>query len=195
MGTRGLCGFVVDGDVKSSYNHYDSYPSGLGAKIVEQIGYLTKNFSEDELKEKVRDMFFVDDDSTPVTEDYIEKYKEYYDGNVGGSTEVTWPQLLRDTQGDLVKNIEAGVMLDTNDFARDSLFCEWGYLVNLDTKMLEVYRGFQKTSHADGRFADPDYTPDEEFRYYPIRLVEEFPFNDIPNMKEWEESLYEEEDE
>lgn len=31
MSTRGLIGFVADGELKGSYVHYDMYPSGVGA--------------------------------------------------------------------------------------------------------------------------------------------------------------------
>lgn len=37
MGTRGLLGLIVQGKRHAAYNHWDSYPSGLGAKIVEFI--------------------------------------------------------------------------------------------------------------------------------------------------------------
>ncbi len=37
MGTRGLYGFRKDGVNKLTYNHYDSYPSGLGKHILEVI--------------------------------------------------------------------------------------------------------------------------------------------------------------
>lgn len=190
MGTRGLCGFVVDGEVRSSYNHFDSYPSGLGAELVEQIGFLTKESTVDELKEKVRNIFFVDDEDEEVTPEYIEKYKKYYDASVGDTSgPLTWYQLLRNTQGDLIANIDSGIMINNNAFANDSLFCEWGYLVNLDTKMFEVYRGFQKKVHMDGRFADADYEPDDQYGgpYYPIALVAEFPFDDLPDINGWDE--------
>ena len=41
MGTRGAWGFLVDGDdSRITYNHFDSYPSGLGANLVKAIGKL-----------------------------------------------------------------------------------------------------------------------------------------------------------
>ena len=33
---------------------------------------------------------------------------------------------------------------DSTSFARDSLFCEWGWVVNLDNMSLEVYEGYNK---------------------------------------------------
>lgn len=36
MGTRGLLGYIrKDGTRKGCYNHYDSYPSGLGKAIAD----------------------------------------------------------------------------------------------------------------------------------------------------------------
>ena len=37
MGTRGLLGFIIAGRRRASYNHFDSYPSGLGAQIAKFI--------------------------------------------------------------------------------------------------------------------------------------------------------------
>lgn len=31
-------------------------------------------------------------------------------------------------------------MIDNVSFLQDSLFCEWGYVINLDTNVLEIYR-------------------------------------------------------
>ena len=35
MGTRGIVGFVSGGQEKLTYNHSDSYPSGLGVAVLE----------------------------------------------------------------------------------------------------------------------------------------------------------------
>lgn len=43
-------------------------------------------------------------------------------------------------------------MIDSSHFLLDSLYCEWGYILNLDTKMLEVWRGWQTTSDPDNRY-------------------------------------------
>lgn len=34
MGTRGFVGFVIDGQEKIGYNHFDSYPDGLGVDVL-----------------------------------------------------------------------------------------------------------------------------------------------------------------
>jgi hypothetical protein len=37
MGTRGLIGFIIKGVKKGAYNHWDSYPEGLGNAVVDFI--------------------------------------------------------------------------------------------------------------------------------------------------------------
>jgi hypothetical protein len=47
MGTRGAFGVFSDGTLKMTYNHYDSYPSGLGVQLAEQIADMaTRNSQE-----------------------------------------------------------------------------------------------------------------------------------------------------
>jgi len=41
MGTRGLVGLIIAGKRHAIYNHYDSYPSGLGNDIIKFILSLT----------------------------------------------------------------------------------------------------------------------------------------------------------
>jgi hypothetical protein len=41
MGTRGLLGFIIKGVRKGTYNHYDSYPIGLGLNIMKWIQSLS----------------------------------------------------------------------------------------------------------------------------------------------------------
>jgi hypothetical protein len=70
-------------------------------------------------------------------------------------------------------------MSDGIDFIKDSLFCEWGYVINLDDEVLEVYRGFQTEPHKN-RYTDYVYESGGE-TYYPCKLIKFLPLNDIPN--------------
>lgn len=74
-----------------------------------------------------------------------------------------------------------------NSFLDDSLFCEFAYIINLDTNMLEVYRGFNRNSNANGRYASHSvpgrqhipYDKENYADYYGVVLVQEIPLNDI----------------
>lgn len=177
MGTRGLFGFVVDGEVKVTYNHADSYPSGLGSDVLDWL----KRADLDDAAARARQLELVTD-AVPPTPAQVERLRQFHDPRVSTGSTTEWYSLLRHTQGDPAAVLAAGVMLDGVAFAADSLFCEWAYVVDFDRQKLEVYRGFQTAPHADGRFASD--TPDRR-GYYPIRLVAEFSFDDLPPDEEF----------
>jgi hypothetical protein len=194
MGTRGLTGFRYQGIDKVSYQQFDSYPSGVGNQILAFLhAELKLPGAIEALRQKVAAIRLVDQDATPTQEDF-KRLKEFYDGTVGGRTTATgidmslnWYQLLRKAQGDPAAHLRAGTMIDRVDFAKDSLFCEWGWIINLDDLTLEVYGGFRTAPHRLGRFAKaftpnpafiPKYSGDKE--YWPIALLVAIPFNRLP---------------
>ena len=166
MGTRGFITFINGGVEKTMYNHWDSYPTGLGAKVVEAI------LSEHVTPEAVANLVMVSD-RTPPTEAEIDQLREFADTSVSTGDLHEWYVLLRETQGDIVATLKAGYAEDASDFPLDSLFAEWGYVVDLDTMTLEVYRGFQKAPHTAGRFADREVTDEyaREHGYYPCAMI------------------------
>jgi hypothetical protein len=172
MGTRGIFGVRFNDVDKLTYNHFDSYPGGLGQATVDNI----KRFeSIDEMKQLAKKLRMVSEDQKP-TPLQIRALQKFADLNVSGKSLNNWYCLLRQTQGDLHTMLKCGYAINNKEFIKDSLFCEWGYIVNLDTEMLEVYRGFQEKDHDKGRYADHK-TRDG---YYPCALVAEFPLNDLP---------------
>jgi len=58
-----------------------------------------------------------------------------------------YPELSRDTGGDILKLImfkNKTKLKNSLNFAADSLFCEWAYVIDLDKNTYEVYKGFNK---------------------------------------------------
>jgi len=76
-------------------------------------------------------------------------------------------------------------MIDSKDFPKASLFCEYAYIVNFDTGKLECYRGFQTFRHKRGRYASADGIVPYEGAdpYYGCKLVKTFNLVKIP--KTW----------
>ena len=128
----------------------------------------------------------VDSDSKP-TEEQKKKLSRFANFNVGSQSDDDWYVILRETQGDILAALDAGFIEDASDFARDSLFCEWGYLANLDTNRLEVYKGFNK-EEAVGRFSSVTGSGG----YQPITLIAEISFDDLDRFSEIIEELLEE---
>jgi len=81
MGTRGFLGFVVDGDEKIGYSHYDSYPSGLG---IDTLTWLREAVSDmDGLCTQAAALRVVSDDVAPTDED-VERLRPFLDAGIGG---------------------------------------------------------------------------------------------------------------
>lgn len=175
MGTSGFTGFVVDGTEKIAYQQFDSYPSGVGAEV---LAFL-KTYPE--LLAKARDLKVVSDNDTPSEAD-IEALRPWTDLGVSNQSTDDWYCLTRKTHGDPAAILQCGYLLDAHDFPQDSLFCKWGYLVNLDTMTFEVYKGFQKQPHSKGRFAQRKSQTDG---YYPVAPIVSYPLASLPDEEQF----------
>lgn len=87
-------------------------------------------------------------------------------------------------------------MVDANGFIKDSLFCEYGYVINLDKNVLEFWVGFQHKPQEGNRYGTESIYDDKE--YYPCKLLLELPFGELLDyeaedvVKLMEEALMEE---
>lgn len=180
MGTRGSVGFIHKGKVIATYNHFDSYPDGLGMNVVEQVKLICQEDELDRLRKNVEKLKLVDSNKDTPTEKDIERYTQLglYNGSVGKGKTTDWYCLLRGAQGagciDLIREGFLGHLIDDSAFLKDSLFCEYGYLINLDDRTLDFYVGFQKTAQPGNIFGE-----ESSDGYYPCRLLKKFEFSDI----------------
>ena len=194
MGTRGLWGFHNQGKDKLTYNHFDSYPTGLGEIVRKFIISHTLN----ELKKIATNIELVDGKSEP-TDKQIKECEKWTDLSVSDKSTNDWYCLLRNAQSNPEAYKKLRYMIDSKDFVQDSLFCEYAYIINLDTKKLEIYLGFQKTPQNNR------YKPtieeckkiEEEAKtsgcgtpYYNCKLLMEIPFSEIKKFSMEELSEY-----
>ncbi len=188
MGTRGAFGFYRGGVDKITYNHFDSYPAGLGEKIVR----FCQETSIEEMNEIFNRIEVVDFHSSKPTPEQIEECRPYLDLRVSHQSEEDWYCLLREAQGglDVWKN-GLRYMIDDADFLKDSLFCEWAYVINLDWDALEIYRGFQK-SPTNNRYSARRYSIKEVITettetdvYYSCKLIVAHPLGAISEWKNY----------
>jgi hypothetical protein len=174
MGTRGLTGVVLDGEIKvMQYGQWDHYLKGQGKTVIDFIGKMNvKKFAE-----AVRECRFVSeavikktwtdcgaDDSGMVTMDISEKHRNLYPafsrdtcaGILGLIYDGKEKRSVRTEKGEwknkTLKHKPVRELDDQRSFASDSLFCEWAYVVDMDKQMLEIYQGFNYDK-PKGRFA------------------------------------------
>lgn len=195
MGTRGFYGFVKGTEVKGAYNHFDSYPDGLGVDVVDYI----KTKSVDELTDLYNRLKMIKRGDVPTPE-IIEKYRHFADTRVSTGQLTEWYVLLRNAQGDFTaydKGLEH--MEDGSNFPEDSLFCEWGYLINLNTNKLEILKGFntdRDLEHPLFKVSDEEWAErlrekeDGEYfnKYVGSSLLTSFDLDKIPTN--WVEIVY-----
>jgi len=186
VSTRGAYGFRVDGVDKIAYNHCDSYPRCLGDDVGASIVAWRNQGTPDTLRDRVRAIRLVSEKDRPTDAD-VERCKPYTDLGVSKRSTDDWYCLLRGAQGDLDAALKCGIIVDSAEFLKDSTFCEYAYIVNLDELTFEVYRGFQKNPHARGRYGSD--VPHE--RCYPVALVKSFPLANVP--ADWTEQCFPEE--
>ena len=175
MGTRGLVGIKIGRTKKYTYNHFDSYPSGLGKEVVEFCHSITKADAWEAFKEKAKAVKMVKQADIPSGAN-MAAYLKYHNGNVSSGEITEWYSLLREVQGvNTLIEIASGNLkhlIDNKEFIKESLFCEYAYVINLTTMKLEMYEGFQKKGKGYGS----------------CKKVAEFPLTDIP--EDWETKAF-----
>jgi hypothetical protein len=181
MGTRGLSGFVADGKWFSMYNHFDSYPSGLGNDV---LNFCKTVKDWDAVKVRVLKVKLVDNKYKP-SKQLIAKYSKFANLSVDRQTTEEWYCLLRELQGvgilEKVADGTVGHMIDGQDFITDSLFCEWAYLIDLDKMTLNVYQGFQKTPPIGTPLPNGILPEKDDDGHYPCKMIYSFPLNELPD--------------
>jgi hypothetical protein len=184
MGTRGFVGVVVDGEVKIGYNHFDSYPEELGKNTYRAVQrWQDGGGGEIEHRLGQARALKVVNTSTPPTAEQRDDLAKFADLNVGDRSLTDWYCLLRNTQGDIDAILDCGYVEDAADFPLDSLFCEWGYLVDFDKRRFEVYEGFRKEPTTEGRWAGREPLREENpvgTTYYPVQRIADWDLGRLP---------------
>lgn len=155
MSSRGIIGFRVDGKDFLTYNHWDSQPQVTGQKVLDELKQLLSESSTIEIRLRVRKINLVG---------VNEKHKN--DIAPGEQLQVGNRNSIREI-------VYSGIMSDDHAFI-NSDHCEWAYIVDLDRKKLEVYRGFWNFSVNYGRYQYKNSVR-------PIALLTEFDFSDLPD--------------
>ena len=191
MGTRNLTCVFYDKKYRiAQYGQWDGYPSGQGVTVLAFLKKVKSARMEKfkELLKKIR--FLTDADLKEIDRKYPE-----------GAWLKHYPQLSRDHGAGILQIVyDAGrglVLKDSLDFAGDSLFCEFCYVVDLDTNMFEIYEGFNKDEVTNGRFVSgknsrPDTLSGGE--YHPVGLRKAYSLSNLPSKKQFLEDLKDEDE-
>ena len=191
MSTRGAVGVKVGGKYKVTYNHCDSYPEGLGKEVVDFCQVVQEAGLWDQFKKRFNEVELVDENSVPSPE-LQKKYRRFANLGVSNETLEEWYCLLRNLQGiHFLEEILNGIvnhMIDSFEFLKDSLLCEYAYIINLDDMTLEFYQGDNHSPQEDNPLPFEQISSEG---HYPVRYMGSFLLDNIP--ENWTEKIFAEE--
>lgn len=167
MGTRNLTIVRDENILFGQDGQWDGYPDGNGVDVLAFV----KKFDESKFREAVKQIVFPD---SKTIEDRFDADEV---------SEKTHPQFYRNFGTDIlpfIANSEKPIeCVNQIDFAADSLFCEWAYMVDLVERKLRCFKGFNKTPLNETDFFN--FLSDKSRGgYYPIREIASFSFDDLP---------------
>lgn len=182
MLTRGIYGFHVNGTDKLAYNHADSYPQHLGLSI---LGELNAVKDWDQTKKLVSDLIPIHETRSLDANSQIfqAELRRHYDGQGGIKKPSSFYDLMQPLQGKLEPFLSGKLsfMATANEFIDDSLFCEWGYIANLDSHELEVYRGLQRSEPLEpSRYGGTEVSRQG---YYPCKQIASYSLSQLPTKE------------
>lgn len=170
MGTRHLIAVYQGGTHKiAQYGQWDGYPDGQGRDVL--------SFLHDENKVHMLKKY-------RLKECRFLSEKEIELINKSKNPLSLHPQLSRNMGADILNlaaTVDGMALVDSIDFAADSLFCEWAYVIDFDTNSFEIYKGFN-TEPAKGRFAE---FPTDSKEYYPVTLIQTYQLDDLPSFEQF----------
>lgn len=173
MGNRCVIGFQNKEEIKATYSHWGSHPSRLGKQITLLLSKLPQHYY-DKLKNSAEKITWVSLDSQPAPEE-IEKYKHFADKTVSTRKLTDWYCLLHKTQGvnSLLFLIDGSLnhFIDSTYYLKDSLFCEWAYIINFDNETLDVYEGNQTRPDSNNPLGQKIAHAINGENYYPMKCI------------------------
>jgi hypothetical protein len=194
MGTRNLTVVVVNKKVKvAQYCQWDGYLSGQGKTIFD---FIENKMNLTKFKKALKNCRFLNAEEIKQTwvNSGADPEDDFVSMEISDKHKALYPSLSRDTGAKILELIQFGAVTKLNnefDFGADSLFCEFAYVLDLDNKVLEIYKGFNK-GKAKGRFSKLKVKSGED--YQQVTLVKKVKFSDC-NKKTLEKLIEAEEKE
>ena len=172
MGTRNITAVFHEGKYKlAQYGQWDGSPEVQGVTCLEFVKKIVCNCCLENFVKNLDKIRLLKESDPNPTQEESDWSKEYWTRDNGAKI----LQKIFDCQ-----EPEKIIVKDEIKFCGDSFMCEWSYVIDLDRKFLEVYKGFNKKplSSQDRFFPFKN----EKFEpYQPVRKIIEFSFSDLPS--------------
>lgn len=188
MGTRHLVAVMIDGEYKvAQYGQWDGYPECQGLDI---LRFLSKEIKKDKFVDNIQRAKFLTPDDTKNILNELGANNDFK--NISREMSDNYfkrlPLLSRNLGAKVlvgIQNSNDDIFLENNiEFAGDSLFCEYAYVIDFDKNTFEVYEGFNKKPLLESdRFYN--YPVDDDSEYFPVKLLACFDMDNLPSEEEF----------
>ena len=201
MGTRNLTVVYSNGEYKvAQYGQFDGYPEYLGVQL---LAYL-KGINREILETSIDKCSYL---SKAELEMLDKSIKSALEDNSHFEWQRFYPELSNSTGGDILGAIvfkHKNKLKNSLEFAANSLYCEWAYVIDLDKNTFEIYKGFNSIPLTD---KDRFYflmeeaekiikerkrlaiKPDRIDTYYPVKKIKEYDLNNLPDKEKFVEEI------
>lgn len=189
MGTRNLTMVIhQQGPKIAQYGQWDGYPSGQGSTALRFLFKMMNENKLDEFKKRLESLRWItkeEGEKLDAMDDWKSKYP-YLSRDAGADilNAVLFNQMWvsEGISGRKEIPVEVEFLSDAREFAGDSLFCEWAYVIDLDNETFEIYEGFnQQPLNESDRFFS---LQKEGEKYKPVRLVKSYSLRDLPSQSQ-----------
>ena len=195
MGTRNLTMVIQDQQTRiAQYGQWDGFPDGQGITI---LTFLQDTSNIKKLKQIIPNIRFEKEQDIKDKKEFAKSL-----GSTNGCLNYKQAALY-DIQYPLENpNLGAGVLnklleynisseiilVNSESFAQESLFCQWAYVIDLDKNTLEVYKGLNRLEISkEERFYDLN---DPKNNYRPIKMVQSFSIDKLPDQEKFINECY-----
>lgn len=183
MSTRGAVGFKCDGKFYVTFNYSDSDAKWLGAQVVRFCKTVEELGKWDKLAKKVRKLKLVDGSAAPTPKQFQRYTLLSARNGCGLPHPANMYSLMHFLQnGEILWGILEGDvkhMVDSFEFLKNSLSCEYAYIINLDEMTMDFYRGGQGQPFEQNDLPFP-MVADECSGFYPVKLRVKFNIPSLP---------------
>ena len=190
MGTRHLTIVQKNGEYRvAQYGQWDGYPEYTGLKILEFCkDHLSTVEGRNMFSEKVLQCNYVSDETVEHIIAGVKMMNNGYDENYKPYWAKIYPQFTRDTGWEilnLILNSEKGMILqNTIEFIKDSVWCEWAWVIDLDSDTFEAFRGFNNR-HLGKNQRFYEFDTEKDAKYKPCRLIAKWSLDNLPTEEKF----------
>jgi len=203
MGTRNLTAVFADGEYKiAQYGQWDGYPEGQGKTILK---FLEEDGNIEKLKFAIARCRYMEPEGRD--KEFLAEYEKNTpewsnqpDNRTAEQKRWFNTYISRDIGGEILENIanseDKEILLRNKiNFAADSLFCEWCYVIDFDNNTFEVFIGFNHDPLAEGdRFYSAKQDEGKNKEYFPVKLIAKYFLSDLPTLEKFYEDCKEDEE-